>query len=324
MADPRVERVVSVVIPVRNEADSIAATVRAVLEQAAVGWKIEVVVVDDDSTDGTGEHARSAGARVVRMPHRAEGGNPAAARNRGAGIATGDPIVFLDADCFPRPGLAACPARGARAGSRGGWRFAGPSRGSAPFRALRLLLWLVPCSLPPPSRFRSQPSAGESQRSPSRVSEHERICRAAAHRLCARGASLAGRACRARSSDLVRTGRRSGSPQSTRLPQPPAAQLPLGVQRDRKQSRERCGPLREALPPSRIVDRQQRTACPSPNRVHCELLAPRPSLRAALHAADGAFRPPRVCGRDDRRRHPLAAYPRPACARHSASLGIKS
>ena len=97
-------RVVSVVIPTRNEAVGIAATVRAVREQTVPGWKVEVVVVDDGSTDATAENARSAGARVLCMPHRAEGGNPAAARNRGARESTGDPIVFLDSDCTPREG----------------------------------------------------------------------------------------------------------------------------------------------------------------------------------------------------------------------------
>jgi glycosyltransferase involved in cell wall biosynthesis len=44
---------------------------------------------------------------VLSLPHGSGGpgrGNPAAARNRGAAASTGDPIVFLDADCTPAPG----------------------------------------------------------------------------------------------------------------------------------------------------------------------------------------------------------------------------
>ncbi|HEX7185055.1 MAG TPA: glycosyltransferase [Thermoanaerobaculia bacterium] len=90
------------VIPARNEAASIRETVRRVLAQAGPGIDLEVVVVDDGSTDGTAPVARAAGARVLSLGP--EGGNPAAARNRGAAAATGDPIVFLDADCLPGDG----------------------------------------------------------------------------------------------------------------------------------------------------------------------------------------------------------------------------
>ena len=91
-------RLVSVVIPAHNEASSIRETVRRVLQQ---GENVEVIVVDDASTDNTVEEARAAGARVLSLK---EGGNPAAARNRGAEASTGDPIVFLDADCTPDDG----------------------------------------------------------------------------------------------------------------------------------------------------------------------------------------------------------------------------
>jgi GT2 family glycosyltransferase len=41
---------------------------------------------------------------VVELGSRGGGGNPAAARNRGASVAVGDPLVFLDADCLPADG----------------------------------------------------------------------------------------------------------------------------------------------------------------------------------------------------------------------------
>lgn len=98
---PAAVRRVSVVIPAHNEVPGIWDTIRAVRAQARPGIELEILVVDDGSDDGTADVARAAGARVIRM---VLSGNPAAARNRGAAEATGDPIVFLDADCVPTPG----------------------------------------------------------------------------------------------------------------------------------------------------------------------------------------------------------------------------
>ncbi|MGH7516837.1 MAG: glycosyltransferase [Gemmatimonadales bacterium] len=99
MAEPRR---ISVIIPARNEATFIPRVVQAVLAQQPAGAELEVVVVDDGSTDGTPQAARAAGAKVLELT--GPGGNPAAARNRGAAAATGDPLIFLDADCIPGPG----------------------------------------------------------------------------------------------------------------------------------------------------------------------------------------------------------------------------
>jgi len=98
-------RSVSVIIPARNEASTIGRTVRAVLAQGDPGLVLEVIVVDDGSTDGTAEAAEVAGATVLRPANRAHaGGNPAAARNRAAEVAMGEILVFLDADCLPTEG----------------------------------------------------------------------------------------------------------------------------------------------------------------------------------------------------------------------------
>jgi glycosyltransferase involved in cell wall biosynthesis len=86
---------VSVVIPCLNEAATIAECVSdasATLEGA--GLDGEVVVVDNGSTDGSGELARAAGAVVVEEPRRGYG----SAYLAGLSAARGDYIVMVDAD----------------------------------------------------------------------------------------------------------------------------------------------------------------------------------------------------------------------------------
>jgi glycosyltransferase involved in cell wall biosynthesis len=94
---------VSVVVPARNE-PQIARVVRAVLGQSLRAASVEVVVVDDGSSDETAQRAEAAGARVVRLLAPGEPGNAAAARNRGFLECRGDPVVFLDGDCIPESG----------------------------------------------------------------------------------------------------------------------------------------------------------------------------------------------------------------------------
>ena len=97
-------RLVSVIIPARNEARGIAEVIHTVQAQSRGEWDLEIIVVDDGSDDDTGAVARAAGARVLALESGVQGGNPAKARNLGAAMAKGDPIVFLDADCTPDPG----------------------------------------------------------------------------------------------------------------------------------------------------------------------------------------------------------------------------
>jgi glycosyltransferase involved in cell wall biosynthesis len=92
---------VSVIIPARNEALAIAAVIHAVQASCPRDRSLEIIVVDDGSTDSTVATAKAAGARVLELGQTGDGGNPAKARNRAAAIAQGDPIVFLDADCTP-------------------------------------------------------------------------------------------------------------------------------------------------------------------------------------------------------------------------------
>ncbi len=83
---------VSVLIPAFNEAASIGTVVEAV--RSAGSW-MEVVVVDDGSTDGTEDAARGAGARVVRHPYNK--GNGAAVKTA-IREARGEFVLLMDAD----------------------------------------------------------------------------------------------------------------------------------------------------------------------------------------------------------------------------------
>lgn len=98
---------VTVIIPARNEARRIGRTVRTIREHST-DTILEILVVDDGSEDDTARIAEAAGATVVPLTG---GGNPAIARNRGARQATGAILLFLDADCLPRPAWLAAHLR---------------------------------------------------------------------------------------------------------------------------------------------------------------------------------------------------------------------
>ena len=121
--DPAYHPAVTVLIPAYNERPVIAGTVRSVLANDYAG--LEVVVVDDGSTDGTGDEVeRLFGAEPrVRLLRQTNAGK-AAALNRGLAAARGEVLVCFDADTQIAPnGIAlivrhfADPAIGAVAGN---------------------------------------------------------------------------------------------------------------------------------------------------------------------------------------------------------------
>ena len=85
--------VLSFIVPAYNEELELPATIEAIC-LAAKNRQYEVIVADDASTDGTAKVARDAGAKVVSINRR----QIAAARNAGANAASGDILLFVDAD----------------------------------------------------------------------------------------------------------------------------------------------------------------------------------------------------------------------------------
>jgi lipopolysaccharide/colanic/teichoic acid biosynthesis glycosyltransferase/glycosyltransferase involved in cell wall biosynthesis len=89
--------VISVVVPAYNAERTLRNCLDALEAQTMAREAYEVIVVDDGSTDGTAEIARSYDVRLVQQ----DNAGPAAARNRGARAALGDLLLFTDADCAP-------------------------------------------------------------------------------------------------------------------------------------------------------------------------------------------------------------------------------
>jgi GT2 family glycosyltransferase len=98
------EPLASVVIPAHNEGDNLVDTVECVLENA-LELPLEVIVVDDGSSDGSGDAVRT---RFAACPNvtvvNGEGLGVAGARNFGAHRACGEVLIFLDGHCYTPPG----------------------------------------------------------------------------------------------------------------------------------------------------------------------------------------------------------------------------
>lgn len=88
---------VSVVVPVRNGAQTLANCLRSLSKQSFTREAFEIIVVDDGSDDESARIAEGCGVRVLPQPPAGVG----AARNTGWRAASGRWIAFTDADCLP-------------------------------------------------------------------------------------------------------------------------------------------------------------------------------------------------------------------------------
>ncbi len=123
-------RSLTVIVPARNERQGLPATLAELGGMLAAQPQLafrEVVVIDDGSSDGTGEAAREWGARVIRHP---EGLGNGAAIKRGIREARADWVLMLDADgqhpAAAVPAMLAMAERydmvvGSRGGGGGAW-----------------------------------------------------------------------------------------------------------------------------------------------------------------------------------------------------------
>lgn len=84
---------VTIIIPTYNRLDSLRQTVESVRRQRYPA--VELIVVDDGSTDGTAEWLNASGIRVLQTGGRR---GPSRARNLGIGEAAGEYVWFLDSD----------------------------------------------------------------------------------------------------------------------------------------------------------------------------------------------------------------------------------
>lgn len=92
---------VSIVIPVFNRSPVIGPCIDSVLASDYPSDRLEVVVVDNGSTDGTLDILKNYQPRIVLTEEARRG--PAAARNAGCRLARGEVVAFTDSDCVVAP-----------------------------------------------------------------------------------------------------------------------------------------------------------------------------------------------------------------------------
>lgn len=101
---PTAPPVLSVIVPAHDGAAVLAESLPALKASELPAERWELIVVDDGSADATAEVGARWADRVVRLPAPARG--PAFARNRGGEVASGEVLVFVDADvCVHRDAL---------------------------------------------------------------------------------------------------------------------------------------------------------------------------------------------------------------------------
>ncbi len=93
----------SVIVAAYNEAGVIEAKIRSALDQSYPPERFEVVVVSDGSTDGTDDLVRGFRDRRVRLVRQERRAGKSLALNRGVSVATGDLLIFTDANALFGP-----------------------------------------------------------------------------------------------------------------------------------------------------------------------------------------------------------------------------
>jgi glycosyltransferase involved in cell wall biosynthesis len=90
-------RTLSIIIPAYNEEKTIPKLLNKIEEQKLPGWKKQIIIVDDGSTDNTPHLISSYGKKIIWFNHRKNKGKGAAIKTAMRGV-TGDAILIQDAD----------------------------------------------------------------------------------------------------------------------------------------------------------------------------------------------------------------------------------
>lgn len=93
----RIQPDISVIVPVFNAEKTIGKCLESLVNQSVKQGRYEVIVVDDGSADRTGEIIKKFPVSYIRQDNQ----GPAVARNRGVAAASGEILLFTDADCIP-------------------------------------------------------------------------------------------------------------------------------------------------------------------------------------------------------------------------------
>jgi len=91
---------VSVIVPVYNGEREIGRCIDALLSQTYPEELMEIIIIDNGSTDGTCDIVRSFARATLLLEHDVQ--SSYAARNKGIAYSSGDILAFTDTDCTPR------------------------------------------------------------------------------------------------------------------------------------------------------------------------------------------------------------------------------
>lgn len=132
---------VSIVVPVRNEADNIAPLIEEITAALGERWAYEIIYVNDGSTDATGERLAAVMAQrdnLRQLRHAKSGGQSAAVRS-GVRAARGTIVATLDGDGQNNPAflpdLIAAVEKGANVGLAAGQRVGRKDTGFKKFQS---------------------------------------------------------------------------------------------------------------------------------------------------------------------------------------------